>query len=98
MYRIEPTRLQAGIGQLIVHPDHRRRRVGSQLLEELQLRLQTLGPVRLLAVAADTQLDYHLFLRAHGFRAIEVHRGLFGEADGYLFERASQAAPCRLES
>jgi ribosomal protein S18 acetylase RimI-like enzyme len=95
LYRVEPGRRQAGICQLAVHPDYRRRRIASELLGDMLRRLKTLGGVRILAVAADTQLPYHLFLRSHGFRAIAVRRGLYGTDDGYLFERLPAPASCR---
>jgi ribosomal protein S18 acetylase RimI-like enzyme len=83
LYCIDPSYLRGGIARLVVHPALRRRGLGSGLLHRVMDRMDHIPAV--VAVAPDTALAYHLFLAARDFRAVEVKRGLFGEADGYIF-------------
>lgn len=83
----ESRRKRAVIDNLAVAPGHRRRRVGSSLLNALLPRLYEQGCRRVTAAVRETDLPTQLFLRASGFKA-HVLRGYFHDPaeDAYEFE------------
>ncbi|HJT35622.1 MAG TPA: GNAT family N-acetyltransferase [Pirellulales bacterium] len=79
-----------------VAPGHRRRGVGSRLVDEVADRLRTSGR-RLVVVLGERNLPAQLFYRAQGFRAVGVLRNFWNGTrdDAYLFEHrpGERAAP-----
>ena len=69
---------------LAVHPNWRRKGIGSALVNDLKTKIRRRPRMRI--VLSDSNLDGHLFIKAMGFAAVEVLPGYFenGE-DGYKF-------------
>jgi [ribosomal protein S18]-alanine N-acetyltransferase len=82
VYRIKPTSIQLLI--LAVHPDHRRQKVGSMMLDKLKSKLSPKRN-RITHVVHEGNLDGHLFLRSNHFVATRIMREYFGASDGYRF-------------
>lgn len=85
---------------LAVHPDFRRRCVGTAMVRKLVSKLSPQRRSKLIVEAADYNLLSHVFLRACGFVATEIVPGLFvDDLDGtetlaYKFEwRVHEANP-----
>lgn len=69
---------------LAVRPELRRRGIGTHLLYSLKMNLN--DRVKLLStIVRESNLDGCGFLKASGFRAVEVRHGWFEDEDGYLF-------------
>lgn len=82
IFRLNRNRID--ILNLAVSPDARRTGIGRQMVEKLAGKLDALGRDMLAVEADENDLSGHLFLRAVGFRAVQVvHRG---DYDSYRFE------------
>jgi ribosomal protein S18 acetylase RimI-like enzyme len=69
-----------------VAPDWQRKGVGRALLLRFEERLRS--PDDLIQTSVpESNLPVQLFLRAVGYKATRVLRGLYGDEDGYLMER-----------
>ena len=66
-----------------VHPRHRRRGVGRQLVLRIKSRLQAGDKQKVVCEVAESNLNMQLFLRALGFKATRVIRGGCGTEDAY---------------
>jgi ribosomal-protein-alanine N-acetyltransferase len=93
LYGIDPPRSRGAILRLAVRPRQQRRGIGTALVRRLLDRMEDISIGTVAAIAPDSWLAYHLFLQASGFRAVRVHRRLFGTDDGYLFVRTAVPAP-----
>jgi [ribosomal protein S18]-alanine N-acetyltransferase len=87
LYQLKPEDGQVKLCHLAVHPDHRRRGLGTRLLERLRRNLAVLTALDFAAAVSERNLDFHLFLRKNGFKAVQVQRGALagGREDAYLF-------------
>lgn len=72
---------------IAVHPDYRRKGIGSALLSNLKEKLNKHKP-KLVAEVRDSMLPVHLFLKANNLTATEVLRDRFSKPteDGYAME------------
>jgi ribosomal-protein-alanine N-acetyltransferase len=66
-----------------VHPDYRRRQVGSEMLHRMGSKLSSHRRNCILTVVRESDLGLQLFLKYHGFKAVRVLRRYFGDEDGY---------------
>jgi ribosomal protein S18 acetylase RimI-like enzyme len=72
------------IWSIAVHPDFRRQRVGTNLVDAVKNSLQLGG--RLVIIVSERDVGSHLFLRSAGFSAVKVKRDHFRiNEDGYVF-------------
>jgi [ribosomal protein S18]-alanine N-acetyltransferase len=76
------------IKNMAVRPIDRRRGIARQMMARLGGKMVEFHRPRLLATVRDGNLPMHLFLRSHGFRAVQVCRGHYPDTgeDGYKFE------------
>lgn len=68
--------------RLAVHPDHRRRGIGTALLREGERRLRAQGAVRLTAIVADDEEGAMAFWRAAGHEHQQHRARLVRHCDG----------------
>jgi ribosomal protein S18 acetylase RimI-like enzyme len=82
------------ISTLAVHPSHRRRGVGTAILQRLMVMIP--GQVTW-TVARESRLESHRFLASAGFRAVAVSRSHFDDTgeDGYLMVHSANAEDMR---
>ncbi len=76
---------------VVVHPDHRRKGLGSRLLAPLVRRIGSPSSLcrSIDVTVSDRLLGPHLFFRHNGFLATEVKHHHFGpDHDGYRFSRS----------
>ncbi len=76
VYEMHKAKLE--IFRLAVHPDYRRRGVGSQMVAKMVSKLSSHRRQRLGAMVPETSLDMLLLLKANGMLATRVHRNYFG--------------------
>lgn len=71
-----------------VRPDRRRRGVGALMMAAFQRHVRSMPSKGIGALLSERALEGQLFLRACGFRAVDIVHGAFdgGQADGYWFE------------
>ena len=71
-----------------VHPDMQMVGVGRRMMEKMQDKLSNERRSRMTMVLREKNLDGHLFLRAMGFRAVDVLRDWWDgcDEDAYVFE------------
>ena len=74
------------IVRLAVHPDDRRQGYGRYLLSRLERKF-TARKCHADAVLNERNVGGLAFMRACGYRALQVLRGEFGEDDGYLMRK-----------
>jgi [ribosomal protein S18]-alanine N-acetyltransferase len=86
IYELHKTRLH--ILNFAVHPDHRSRHVGTQMVEKLVGKLSSQRRNRILLEVRETNLIAQVFFRSAGFRAISVLREFYEDTpeDAYLME------------
>lgn len=70
-----------------VHPEERRRGVGSAMAYKLVTKLSPQRRTHITLAVRDSNLDAHLFWRACGFQAVDVLRGYYDDTsdDAYVF-------------
>ena len=75
------------VHNMAVHYDYRHAGVGRQLIERLVAKLVREHKRLIEAVVREANLDAHLFLKACGFKAVEVLRQCYEDSDedGYRF-------------
>lgn len=83
VYELQKQRID--LLKLAVHPEFQRQHVGRQLMRKLQGKLSAGRRQAIEVRVPDGNLDGHLWLRAMGFRAVEVERRGFGREDAYVF-------------
>lgn len=85
VYELRPGFLIAH--NLTVDPEHRRRRVGAQMMARLIDKLSAQKRHRIEIRVSEANLPMHLFLQACHFVAVEVERDAYEEydMDGYWF-------------
>lgn len=91
IYELHKSRLY--ILNFAVHPDHRWRHVGMQMVEKLIGKLSNQRRNRITLEVRETNLPAQVFFRKNGFRAISVLREFYEDTleDAYLMEYALDA-------
>lgn len=84
VYELQKTRLH--VLNLAVDEAHRRRGVGSALLQKLVGKLGQQRRKAITVFARDSNLALHQFLAANRFDALGVCRNYYGDDDAYEFE------------
>lgn len=86
IYELHKNRLH--VLNFAVHPDFRRRQVGSAMVKKLVGKLSQQRRNRILLEIRETNLDAQLFFRDRGFRAISVLRDFYDDTteDAYLMQ------------
>jgi ribosomal-protein-alanine N-acetyltransferase len=74
--------------KMAVHPDYRRRGVGTQLVQKVISKLENTRRNRVALEVPESNLEAQLFFRSCGFRATRVLRAFYSdtEEDAYHFE------------
>lgn len=85
VYRLMPKRIR--LFNMAVHPDHRRRDIGFQMVAKLVGKLGSGKRNRIIACVRESNMDACLFLRYAGFRAFKVIREYYPDTneDAYAF-------------
>ena len=98
IYELHRNRLH--VLNFAVHPDYRRRAVGSQLLKKLVTKLSPQRRSRIMLEVRDTNLEAQLFFRDLGFRAVSVLRDFYEDTteDAYLMQFRYTAAAAAVET
>lgn len=98
VYELHKTRIH--VLNFAVHPEARRRFVGTQMIRKLIAKLSTQRRNRIMLEVRETNLDAQLFFRAKGFRAVTVLRDFYNDTteDAYLMEFRYAAAVSELSS
>jgi ribosomal-protein-alanine N-acetyltransferase len=86
IYELHKSKLH--ILNLAVHPEHRRRKVGAQMVQKLIGKLSTHRRNRITLEVRETNLASQLFYRDARFRAVRVLRGFYEDTgeDAYLMQ------------
>ncbi len=83
-YMFELHKNSVRVLRLVVHPDWRRRGVGTYMLERMKTRqLSYQRRTRLACLVPEQLLDMQLFLRTRGFVCVGVAHGVFSGQDCY---------------
>lgn len=92
IYELHRNRLH--VLNFAVHPDFRRRGVGTQMLKKLVSKLSPQRRSRIMLEVRETNLDAQLFFREQGFRAVSVLRDFYEDTteDAYLMQFRYTAA------
>lgn len=92
IYELHRNRLH--VLNFAVHPDYRRRGVGSQMLRKLVSKLSPQRRSRIMLEVRETNLDAQLFFRDLGFRAVSLLRDFYEDTteDAYLMQFRYTAA------
>lgn len=85
IYELHRNRLH--VLNFAVHPDFRRRRIGTAMLNKLAGKLSPQRRSRIMLEVRETNLDAQLFFRDCGFRAVSLLRDFYEDTteDAYLF-------------
>ena len=88
VYELAKTSIE--ILNMAVDPAYRRRGIGSQMVTKLVSKLSNHRRTRLFMDVRESNLAAQLFLRAQGFRCVQVKRGWYADEgdtgeDAYLF-------------
>lgn len=86
------------VQRLCVDPGFRRMSVGTMLMAYVRKVLEDTGRIRLIAEPSEDDLDYHMFLKAMGFRGVNVIRTSrrYNGRDAYRMEyRAKECSGVR---
>lgn len=83
LFRIHPRGFE--MLRLLVHPDYRRRGVGSQLINRICNKLDPIQKRRLVLDVHERDLAMQLFLRSCGFQATRILHGAYVPDDGIRF-------------
>lgn len=86
IYELHKSRLH--VINLAVHPDFRRRGVGSQMLQKLVAKLSQQRRNKILLEVRETNLPAQKFFQANGFRAVSLLRDFYEDTteDAYLMQ------------
>jgi ribosomal-protein-alanine N-acetyltransferase len=86
IYELHKNRLH--VLNFAVHPDFRRRKVGTTMINKLSGKLSPQRRNRILLEIRETNLQAQLFFRDRGFRAISVLRDFYDDTteDAYLMQ------------
>lgn len=78
-----------------VDPEWRRQNVGRQMIQKLIGKLSVQGRMAINAVCCETSLGTQLFLKAIGFKCVEILPGHYGDLglDGYRFRYELNPTP-----
>ena len=92
IYELHRNRLH--VLNFAVHPDFRRRGVGSQMIRKLVSKLSPQRRSRIMLEVRETNLDAQLFFRDLGFRAVSLLRDFYEDTteDAYLMQFRYTAA------
>jgi ribosomal-protein-alanine N-acetyltransferase len=92
IYELHRNRLH--VLNFAVHPDFRRRNVGTQMLKKLVTKLSPQRRSRIMLEVRETNLEAQLFFRDLGFRAVSVLRDFYEDTteDAYLMQFRYTAA------
>ena len=92
IYELHRNRLH--VLNFAVHPDFRRRQVGSQMMRKLVSKLSPQRRSRIMLEVRETNLDAQLFFRDLGFRAVSLLRDFYEDTteDAYLMQFRYTAA------
>jgi len=77
LYELNKTYLE--IFNLAIHPEWRRRGVGSTMIEKLQGKLSPRRRTSLRVHVRESNLVGQLFYQHHGFKAVSIDEGVYGE-------------------
>jgi ribosomal-protein-alanine N-acetyltransferase len=93
IYELHKTRLH--ILNFAVHPEYRRRGVGTSMVQKLISKLSHQRRNRILLEVRETNLSAQLFFREEGFRAISVLRDFYDDTteDAYLMQYLYEPVP-----
>lgn len=90
IYEMHKSKLE--IVRLAVHPEFRRRGVGTQMLARLYSKLSSHRRTRIVATVPESELNVLQLLRSAGYLATRTVRGYFGEGeDGIRMVRRMEA-------
>lgn len=78
----ELQKLNIEVLNFAVHPDYRRRSIGTQMVEKLKGKLSSQIRKRIRLVVRETNLEAQLFFRENGFRAVSVLHNYYSENTG----------------
>jgi len=92
IYELHRNRLH--VLNFAVHPDFRRRQIGTQMLRKLVSKLSPQRRSRIMLEVRETNLDAQLFFREAGFRAVSLLRDFYEDTteDAYLMQFRYTAA------
>jgi len=84
LYRHHPEDKASHFIDLVIHPEHRRKKLGSLLMRWMKKRVPedfrfVLAPV------SDCNTGAHHFLKRHEFHCYGIYKKFFDENDAYLF-------------
>lgn len=96
IYELHRNRLH--VLNFAVHPDFRRRGVGTQMVRKLISKLSPQRRSRIMLEVRETNLDAQLFFRELGFRAVSLLRDFYEDTteDAYLMQYRYSAAATEL--
>jgi ribosomal-protein-alanine N-acetyltransferase len=97
VYELERSRLH--ILNFAVHPQWRRRGIGTQMAQSLIAKLSPDRRSRILLEIRETNLPAQLFFRSLGFRAVSVLRGFYEDTpeDAYVMQYRPSARPAGVQ-
>jgi ribosomal-protein-alanine N-acetyltransferase len=92
IYELHSNRLH--VLNFAMHPDFRRRNVGTQMVRKLVSKLSPQRRSRIMLEVRETNLDAQLFFRDLGFRAVSLLRDFYEDTteDAYLMQFRYTAA------
>jgi [ribosomal protein S18]-alanine N-acetyltransferase len=93
IYELHKTRLH--VLNFAVAKGHRRRGVGTQMVEKLSAKLSPQRRTRILLEVRETNLAAQLFFRRQGYRAVSVLRDFYEDTteDAYMMQYRYQPVP-----
>jgi ribosomal-protein-alanine N-acetyltransferase len=96
IYELHRNRLH--VLNFAVHPDFRRRGVGTQMVRKLVSKLSPQRRSRIMLEVRETNLDAQLFFRDSGFRAVSLLRDFYEDTteDAYLMQFRYTAAAAEI--
>ena len=86
IYELHKSKLH--ILNFAVHPEYRRRQIGTQMVDKLLSKLSSHRRTRITLEVRETNLNSQLFFRDAGFRAVRVLREFYEDTaeDAYLMQ------------
>lgn len=85
VYELHPRKLE--LLNFAVHPNHRRRGVGREMVDRLKSKLASHRRTRIVVMLREANTPAQLFFAANDFRAVRVERGYYEDSgeDAYRF-------------